>query len=656
MRFCSKLLVLALVLQAASFARAQEALGPLQGRTEKLANETGAATVGVGLRRAGRNPMFGGDDTIGAGFVIDEDGRILTAASLAPASGRIEVYFKGHHRAQATVVARDPRTHTALLKLNDVSAVLKEIGAKKLPYLRLGRSADLKLGRVVATLGNPFNSIQTDGVAAFSLGVVSSIGRVRDADNYKGQAIETDAAVNPGSFGGPLVDLEGKVVGIVIEPISTKRWLGIAIPIDEVTPILDDLKAGRSPAPPHLGLAVASAEPTLDGVKISDVESDGPASKAGIKTGDVLVSLDGVKVVEAFDIERELGLLSQGTPVELGVVREGKRLTVRVTLGASKEAENVSRTTSRTETETDAPPKTADGKPYLGIKVEEKEDGVYIKEVTEDGPAAKSKLAVGVKVIQINDVKVVKKQDMLDVLNKLSPGDKIKLSVENSEGFHKTVTIVLGSKGDSAAPPKRETAKSDKPGFLGVGCTKDEKKPGLAVQQVVEGSAAEKAKIEEGDSILELDGQKVDDFQVFTQIIRSKHAGETVKLKISHDGKERDVTVTLGERPTENEAPHPPAEEEKPAAKRPWVGFALSEKNGKIVVDEVADGSPAATAKIKAGFAIIGADGDDKITIDKLEKLIDSRKIGDTLKLTLENEEGFSKTITVTLGERPKDK
>src|SRR6185436_5763975 len=117
------------------------------------------------------------------------------------------------------------------------------------------------------------------------------------------------AAVNPGSYGGPLVDLDGKVVGIVIEPVSTKRWLGVAVPIDEVTPILDDLKAGRAPAPPHLGLSVASSsEPSLEGVKVADVDAGGPAAKAGLKPGDLLLTLDGAKIVEAYDIEKELAL------------------------------------------------------------------------------------------------------------------------------------------------------------------------------------------------------------------------------------------------------------------------------------------------------------------------------------------------------------
>src|SRR5579883_2159006 len=189
MKLCRMLLATTLVLAGAGLVRAQEQLAPLQGRTEKLANEAGNAVVGIG---------FGG----GTGFIIDEQGHVLTASTLVGTSGRVEIIFKGHHRGQAKVIGHDPRTHTALLQLEEPETVAQRMGLKKLPYLKLGKSADLKRGRVVATVGNAYSSLQTDGQAAFSLGVVSALGRVRDADNYKGFAIETDAAVNPGSYGG----------------------------------------------------------------------------------------------------------------------------------------------------------------------------------------------------------------------------------------------------------------------------------------------------------------------------------------------------------------------------------------------------------------------------------------------------------------------
>jgi S1-C subfamily serine protease len=668
----SKLLVLALVLAGTGAVKAQDdgqrGLAPLQGKMEKLASEAAAAVVGIGQRRATRNPSSVAEvldaQAGGAGFVID-DGLILTASTLVPSSGKVEVIFRGHHRAQAKVLARDPRTHAALLQLDDPSAVAKKLGVETIPHLKLGRSGDLKLGRLVATIGNPYNSIQTDGDPAFSLGVVSALGRLRDADNYKGEAIETDAAVNPGSFGGPLVDLEGRAVGIVIEPYSTKRWLGVAVPIDEVAPILDDLRAGRTPAPPHLGLSVASrGEASLDGLKVADVEAGGPASSAGIRSGDVLLSLDGVKVVEPFDIERELGLLAQGTPVELSLLRNGSRLALTVTLGAAR-PDVVATTNPGTIARTsDAPP--PEGKPYLGITVDERDDGLYVKTVVEDGPAGKAKLAVGVKIVRCNDQAISKKQELLDVVSKLSPGDKLTLVVENSEGFHKRVTIVLGTKEPKTTekPAEEPPKKTGKPPFLGVAVTKpeDEDQKGLHVDRVLPGSPADKAKIKVGDFVLEIDGKKLEDFEGFTSAIRAHAAGDSMRVKLSRDGAEKEVTVTLAERPSDLDQ-QPPREEEKkpeekPAPKRPWVGFAVSEKNGKITIDEVAPGSPAEAAKLKAGWAVVGmgepaAPG---LTVDALDAAIKALSIGDKLVLKVENEDGWTKTVTVTLAERPKDK
>ncbi len=666
MKLTSRLLAivfaLVVVVAGAEMARAQDGLGPLQGRSEKLARETGAAVVGLGRARLNRAPTaaeLNDSQAGGAGFVIDEEGRILTASTLVPASGRVEVMFKGHHRAMAKVIGRDPRTRSALLQVEDLEKINKLLGTSKLPTLKLGSSSGLKRGRVVATLGNAYNSMQIDGQAAYSLGVVSSIGRLRDADGYKGVAIETDAAVNPGSYGGPLCDLDGKVVGIVIEPVSPKRWLGVAVPIDDVKPILDDLRAGRAPAPPRLGLSISTTtEPSLQGVKVAEVEEGGPAAKAGLKAGDVLAALDGVKIVEAYDIEKELTLLSQGSPVELNIVRGGKKLSLHVTLGAAKpEAATTTVTTPVAATTENNAGARADGKPYLGITVDEKDDGVYVKTVVEDGPAAKAKLVVGVKIISIDGKAISKKSEMVEAVARKSPGDKLKIAVENSEGFHKTITVTLGTKD---APTAEAPKKSDKPGFMGIRSktSDDEDAKGLEVDLVLEDSPAAKAGIKVGDFIIEFEGKKVDDPQAFTDLIRKHHAGDSVKLKISRDGKSKDVTVTLGERPANlDQQPNPHADPpEQPTAKKPWVGFEVEERGGKIFVTDIASGSPADHAKIKKGYAIIAVGDDEKLSLDALDKLIGSKKVGDKLSLKLENEDGFHKTVVVTLGERPKDR
>ncbi|MBI3725183.1 trypsin-like peptidase domain-containing protein, partial [bacterium] len=301
--------------------RADDELPPLQGKTEKLAKEAGAAVVGLGeslrdkalkgrlTRRPTLNEQLDGQCG-GAGFVIDDEGYILTCTTLVEGATKVDVTFQGGHKAKAKVVSQDTRNRVALLKLDDPRAVAKMLGGK-LPVLPLGKSSELKRGRIVATVGNSFESLQTDGVPAFSLGVVSAIGRVRDPDIYKGYAIETDAAVNPGNFGGPLIDLDGKVVGIVVEAISPKRWLGVAVPIDQITVELDDLKAGKPPKAPWLGLSVITAsEPSLTGVQVSDVDQSGPAASAGVRKGDRLATIDGAKIAEVFDIEHELSQLA----------------------------------------------------------------------------------------------------------------------------------------------------------------------------------------------------------------------------------------------------------------------------------------------------------------------------------------------------------
>src|SRR5581483_6215729 len=217
-------LIAALSLGLADVARAQDAIAPLQQGQEKLAREAGAAVVGLG--RPGRRG-FGGEGSA-AGFIIDEKGDILTDAARVPqGGGEVAVTFRGGHRGRAKFVAADPRTHVALLRLDDVEGTVARLGHGKLPVLKLGRSSELKLGRVVGTIGNPYDSLQTDGVPAFSLGIVSGLGRLRDADAWKGYAIETDAAINPGSFGGPLIDAEGRAVGVVLEAYSPKRFFGV---------------------------------------------------------------------------------------------------------------------------------------------------------------------------------------------------------------------------------------------------------------------------------------------------------------------------------------------------------------------------------------------------------------------------------------------
>jgi serine protease Do len=671
------LAALALVLAAwAPTARAQDALRPLQSQQEKLARETGAAVVGLGhAQRTGRTPSEVLDGQAGgAGFVIDAEGDIVTCASRVPSRGEVTVTFRGGHRARAHFVASDPRTHIALLRLVDPATVAQQLGGK-LPFLKLGRSSELKIGRLVGTIGNPYESVQTDGVPAFSLGVVSGLGRLRDADGYKGYVLETDAAVNPGSFGGPLVDVDGRAVGVVIEAYSPKRWFGAAVPIDEVAVVLDDLKAGRQPRPPRLGISVeTAAEAQRDGIVVTAVVKDGPAARAGVRAGDRLRLLDGARIAQAFDLERELGELAQGSPVGLELVREQKALALTVVLDASTEEQLASALPQQQVPVATPTP----GKGYAGLNVEEREGGVFVSQVVEGGPAAKAGIKVGDRIVAANDKTIKARGDLVDAIGSLSPGEKVALKIER-EGWQRSAEIVLASKpaaatttepGEKGERPTRTRpqAQATKRGFLGVAVQPEEGEKGLKVSSVVPGSPAEKAKLNVGDTIVALDGKNVDSAEDFVAAMQGHKPGDKVELTVEREGWSRKMPIVLAERPADLDRPREaPEDEDHPAPKtreksevaHAWIGFALAEKDGRLVVDEVAPKSPADDAKLQKGDVVIEVAVADKklqpTTGDQLADFLKAFKAGDKLDLKIERD-GWQKHVSVTLGERPIDK
>jgi S1-C subfamily serine protease len=228
---------LALLAALAGAPLAPEALGQdarpghaerLGSELKDLADKVSPAVVGV---RAGRGRQTG------TGVIVTDTGLVLTSAAVVPqGAGEIEITLAGGIRAKAVEVARDAATSAVVLALGDV-------GDQPVTPAPLGRSADLRPGHVVATFGNPFGTLVRDGAPAMSLGVVSGIYPM-PGDREAGLAIETDAAVNPGSFGGPLVDHRGQVVGIVVPAYRNDRWLGLARPIDPLKGLIERARRG----------------------------------------------------------------------------------------------------------------------------------------------------------------------------------------------------------------------------------------------------------------------------------------------------------------------------------------------------------------------------------------------------------------------------
>lgn len=256
----------------------------------------------------------------GSGFIVGADGLILTNAHVVRGATDVTVKLTDRREFTAKVLGSDKKTDIAVLKIN----------AHDLPVLKLGKSADLKVGEWVLAIGAPFgfeNSV--------TAGVVSAKGRSLPGDGGV-QFIQTDAAVNPGNSGGPLLDAKGKVVGINSQIYSRSggfEGLSFAIPIDLAMQVKDQIVATGHATHARLGVAVQDVNqglaesfklPTPAGALVASVDSDSPAAAAGLVSGDVIRRVDGQPIVIAGDLSAIIAQDSPGASVTLDVWHQGQ--------------------------------------------------------------------------------------------------------------------------------------------------------------------------------------------------------------------------------------------------------------------------------------------------------------------------------------------
>lgn len=292
---------------------------------------------GIVAIASGSSSFFGGDSNFGTGFVVDRERRLLlTSTDVVPARVReVRIRFADRSTAKAGVVARDNALSAVLL----VAARMPE-SAKEIP---LGASSEVRVGSMALTLGNPFQSLYREGEVAASLGHVSGIYEVRGNARYRGPVFEVDAAVNPGSFGGPLLDVSGRAIGVVSSGYSESRWLGTAIPIDPIRAWLERQASGaidsgsREPPPEeepegaYLGVVVKEVE---KGLLVDSFVAGSPAESTELKKGDILLQAGNQSLRTVADWERYLAGKRPGQQVRLAVLRDGKIVRVDVVLGS----------------------------------------------------------------------------------------------------------------------------------------------------------------------------------------------------------------------------------------------------------------------------------------------------------------------------------
>ncbi len=273
--------------------------------------------------------------SLGSGFIVSGDGYILTNNHVVADADEVTVTLLDKEEFKAKVVGNDPKTDIALIKITP---------GKSLPYVKLGDSAHLEVGEWVVAIGNPFGLGHT-----ITAGIVSAKGRIIGSGPYD-DFIQTDASINPGNSGGPLFNLKGEVVGINTAIVQGGQGIGFATPIDLARTVMGQLKDKGKVTRGWLGVHIQKLTPEMaeslnvpggKGVLVADVTKDGPAEKAGLKSGDVIVSFNGREVATESELPQVVAAAKPGSKVDVKVVRDGKEATIPVTLaemeGASGE-------------------------------------------------------------------------------------------------------------------------------------------------------------------------------------------------------------------------------------------------------------------------------------------------------------------------------
>ena len=366
----------------------------------------------------------------GSGFFISADGLALTNNHVVAGADKIKVQLADNTELPATIVGRDPATDIALIKVE---------GKGTFHALPLGDSHALKVGAWVMAVGNPLNMDHT-----VTVGVVSAKGRTlgllpeTSFENY----IQTDAAINLGNSGGPLVNLAGEVVGINSAINAAGQNLGFAVPINTAKMILPQLEKKGRVVRGYLGVFISNVTqkdqksfglPAREGALVQDVEQDGPADKAGLKAGDDIVTLDGSPVKTTRDLIDRVSMVPPGGKVKLGVIRNGKTVDVTVTVGERPATEGQQQT-----------PETGEKSPTdrLGLQIDDitprtrrqlqlpdDVQGVVITDVRNLSPADEANLQEGMVITSVNGVKVTSSNEVKRELAKIASGALVRLYV-----------------------------------------------------------------------------------------------------------------------------------------------------------------------------------------------------------------------------------
>ena len=359
---------------------------------------------GAGSRpwRGPMEPDGGTVRALGSGFIVDAGGHVVTNNHVIDGAEGITVLLQDGRKFPAMVTGRDPATDLAVLKIE---------ADAPLPFVTFGGSDKAEVGDWVVAVGNPFGL-----GGSVTAGILSARGR-HLGGGLMDDVLQIDAPINQGNSGGPLFDLEGRVIGVntaILSPNGGNVGIGFAIPSRLAEPVVAALMTDGEVTRGWLGVRIQAVSETIaeamglekaEGALVSDVAAGGPADTAGLQAGDVITAVDGEAIEDTGDLQRRIATLGPGHGAKLSVIRGDESLTLSVDLGragATKQASG------------DGDP--ADGTPRLGVTLAETEDnagGVRVVAVDPDGPAAIAGLRRGDTITAVGADKVASADEVV---------------------------------------------------------------------------------------------------------------------------------------------------------------------------------------------------------------------------------------------------
>ena len=367
-------------------------------------------------------PQTRRDKSLGSGFLISTDGYIVTNDHVVRDAESIQVKLSNDKVYDATVVGGDHKTDIAVIKIK----------ATGLPTAVLGDSDKLEVGQWAIAIGNPFGLDRT-----MTVGVISATGRSNMGIETYENFIQTDASINPGNSGGPLLNVYGEVVGINTAIVASGQGIGFAIPVNMAKPIFSQLIKKGSVSRGYMGVTIQPVTEELaqsfglkqaKGALVNDVIKGGPADKAGIRQGDVIIGLNGVEVKDPSHLQRVVAEAGVGTIAKISVFRDGKSLDLKMTLASADNAPKQRQRAERGERQQDG---EAD---QLGLIVEEAEQGgVVVVDAVRGGVAAEAGIKRGDIIVSINRTRINTAAEYARVIERAGRQGKLTLLVRRGD-------------------------------------------------------------------------------------------------------------------------------------------------------------------------------------------------------------------------------